>query len=616
MRNIDRLLAKKGWSGEEVGKALLASVIHDAKHLGEPNHKPLFSQEDFNRMESSLKTEYDYTVYGIYRDLYSAIVDSYNSAQGMFQQFYNGYARYSNSLNECIHADEALKHAEDGHPLILTQSQYNRYMKIARDQRAGIKESFISLLFSLLGDFVADSSTAPEEIREQIEATKKEPATNQRILSSYNRNSGEGYYQLPDGRRSDKLSPEEWHNAVFDDVTQQRIDYQTLAYQLLYYGTPAIKALYRERTGGELEISAEDEPLYLQAIEDYLGVAENINKQHRAEGTAPLWRDTLQLIEKLIEGENNLPVWHYYDSPPELTKYDILTDSIEEYNGEITGDGTHAREYYKEFKADYPALSSALEAYIKETVEPLRNYKPTQYYKEAITWGELAELGIAKYKDLVENPAHLEGDIGEIIDQEAEGETQAEQFNAYRKCMRSQAGIAILRNPRADQMDINGDYKEPKSPLSYFDNIDTVAESDVAREAITAYQENLLKPALRFIYSHNALMLILGDIYDIQDMEIMQIATSSYERQIEAFNHLIYVFYGTVYGDTEEVERKRKLIKEVFTPIDIAELKPTEEAKKAVADTLKSYGLTATARKNLKNFDAIIAQLSGEGAIV
>ena len=46
-KSIDSLLKKKGWSGEEVGKALIASVIHDVKHRGEPDFKPLFSQSDF-----------------------------------------------------------------------------------------------------------------------------------------------------------------------------------------------------------------------------------------------------------------------------------------------------------------------------------------------------------------------------------------------------------------------------------------------------------------------------------------------------------------------------------------------------------------------------------------
>ena len=68
---INRLLNKKGWTGVEVGKALVASIVHDIKHQSEPDYKPLFSQSDFDKMESSLSTERDYLAYGVYRDIYS-----------------------------------------------------------------------------------------------------------------------------------------------------------------------------------------------------------------------------------------------------------------------------------------------------------------------------------------------------------------------------------------------------------------------------------------------------------------------------------------------------------------------------------------------------------------
>lgn len=629
-RSIDRLLAKKGWSGEEVGKALIASVIHDAKHMGEPDHKPLFSQADFDRMESSLNNEHDYNVYGVYRSLYSAIVDSYNRGQGLFQQFYNGYSRYSNVLTTCMQTDKALKQA-DAHPLIVTQEQYNRYRDAETEQRKSFTESFISLLFAMLSSYVADSSTAPEHIRELIDATKEEPATNQRILSNYNENHGEGYYQLPDGRRSDKLSSEEWERALADHyiknysyfvdgrkatpdetVAQKRQQDKVTAYRLLYHGIEGIKDLYRERKGKELEIEPDEEPLYLQAIEDYLGVAGTMEAQHKQLRQAPIWRDKYALIEELIEGIEPV-VWYYYSDPPELSKYDLLENSLDEYNGTSTEDVAEIRAQYKEFKADYPALSSAMEAYIKETVEPLRSFKPTQYYKDAITWGELAELGIDKYKELVEGDINRFA-IGEIIDQETEDETPADRYRKYRQYRRAENGIAIISDPLPSQVDANGDYIEPESPLVYFDSLDEVAESQLEREYIIAYQENLLKPALRFLYAHNALMLIVGSVYGIDDMEAMQLSTALFESQIEGFNGLLYLFYGTVYGDKEEAERKRKLIKEVFNPIDIEELKPSEGAIEAVAVMLKEYGFNSSARKELKNFDKLIARLTREGA--
>ena len=82
--DIKRLLNKKGWTGEEVGKALIASMLNDIKNQGKP-YQPLFTQADFEKMESSLSTERDYLAYGVYRDIYSSVIDSFNRGQGLYQ---------------------------------------------------------------------------------------------------------------------------------------------------------------------------------------------------------------------------------------------------------------------------------------------------------------------------------------------------------------------------------------------------------------------------------------------------------------------------------------------------------------------------------------------------
>jgi len=90
---IKSLLSKKGWTGEEVGKLLIASMLNDIKQQGQGENTPLFSQADFEKMESSLNSDFDYLSYGVYRELYSSIIDSFNRGQGLCQQFYNGFSR-------------------------------------------------------------------------------------------------------------------------------------------------------------------------------------------------------------------------------------------------------------------------------------------------------------------------------------------------------------------------------------------------------------------------------------------------------------------------------------------------------------------------------------------
>ena len=76
---LDKLLKKKGWTGKEVGQLLIASMLNDIKQQGQGEKTPLFSQADFEKMESSLNSDFDYLSYGVYRELYSSIIDSFNS---------------------------------------------------------------------------------------------------------------------------------------------------------------------------------------------------------------------------------------------------------------------------------------------------------------------------------------------------------------------------------------------------------------------------------------------------------------------------------------------------------------------------------------------------------
>ena len=97
-------------------------------------------------------------------------------------------------------------------------------------------------------------------------------------------------------------------------------------------------------------------------------------------------------------------------------------------------------------------------------------------------------------------------------------------------------------------------------------------------------------------------------------MGTVQLSTDYLESQLEGFNGLLYMFHYSVYGDEKEKTRKRELIKELFQPVDIEELKPTQEAIDAVTAELTELGFTTKARKKLKNFDRYMAILMGEGA--
>lgn len=622
-RKIDSLLNKKGWTGVEVGKALVASIIHDIRHQSEPDYKPLFSQSDFDKMESSLNTERDYLAYGVYRDLYSGLIDAYNRGQGQHQQFYNGYYRYAMHLKDCTVAEQTLQTAELT-PYVMTQEQYNKLKEQRETTLKGFTESFSRLLFTLLSHIMSNPEDAPEDIRTAIEATKKEAVTNERILSTYCEVYGMGYYQLPDGTRSDNLEGEEWREKLKEDYLETHklringkqasfedtiLHYNTerrlKGYELFFTGIDAVKALYEDHTGETLP--PEDEVGIMKALESLLNLRDDENPVEK--NTVPLHPAVLQ-IKDIVEGEmlGSGAEWHYYkEAPAELTKYDIIAESLCFYDGEKSEDG---EPQLKEFKADYPALYKALEAYIKELVPQARDLKPTQYSKEFITWGELAELKVGRY------PAYcIADDVTDILEALAETDEDTTENLLKRKRLMFN-GIVIAQTPNAYQLNERGEYIDNIKHILGFSSvfsIDSIGKSESTKEDIQAFRDNLFLPALQYLYAFNALVKILGAIYDLDELGEVEISTERFESQLEALNNQLYMLYGDVYGTDADKERKRDIIKEVFQPINLDELKPTAEAIETVTAELDRLGFSTEARKKLKKFDALIERLCERG---
>lgn len=622
-RKIDSLLNKKGWTGVEVGKALVASIIHDIRHQSEPDYKPLFSQSDFDKMESSLNTERDYLAYGVYRDLYSGLIDAYNRGQGQHQQFYNGYYRYAMHLKDCTVAEQTLQTAELT-PYVMTQEQYNKLKEQRETTLKGFTESFSRLLFTLLSHIMSNPEDAPEDIRTAIEATKKEAVTNERILSTYCEVYGMGYYQLPDGTRSDNLEGEEWREklkeeylkthklringkqASFEDtILHYNTERRLKGYELFFTGIDAVKALYEDHTGETLP--PEDEVGIMKALESLLNLRDDENPVEK--NTVPLHPAVLQ-IKDIVEGEmlGSGAEWHYYkEAPAELTKYDIIAESLCFYDGEESEDG---EPQLKEFKADYPALYKALEAYIKELVPQARDLKPTQYSKEFITWGELAELKVGRY------PAYcIADDVTDILEALAETDEDTTENLLKRKRLMFN-GIVIAQAPNAYQLNERGEYIDNIKHILGFSSvfsIDSIGKSESTKEDIQAFRDNLFLPALQYLYAFNALVKILGAIYDLDELGEVEISTERFESQLEALNNQLYMLYGDVYGTDADKERKRDIIKEVFQPINLDELKPTAEAIETVTAELDRLGFSTEARKKLKKFDALIERLCERG---
>jgi len=611
--NLKSLLAKKGWTGEEVGKALIASLLNDIRYQGQ-EHELLFTQADFDKMESSLSTDRDYLAYGVYRDIYNSIVDTYNRGLGLYQQFYNGYYRYIMHLRGAMKADHALKKAEN-YPLIMTEEQYRKAEQDTLERKKNYRESFYSLVFSMLNYFLnaldnGGTDKVPADILKAIEATKKEPAKGHALYSSYNELMGEGYYSLPDGRRSDQMTSEEWQKALEEEflrthkltingepasteetIREYNIDRLTKSYELFFKGAKAIREFVLERTGKELDGTDEE---IEEALNDIL------NDTIDYVGKARYNPNAKKIAEAL--GFSSPTEWHTYEELPDgLTAYDLLyliTDSSR--YGE-----TDEKKHLKAFKTEYKELYTALNAYIEENVPKARGLKPNQLYKDIVSWGELADAGIIGYSSLIQP------DDREIVQIWTEGEDTTE--NKSKRLRAGLRGIAILRNPASYQTDENGDYIEKKSPLQFFQSLYTLEGDGDKIAEINSYIDNLIYPALSYLYAFNSLMGIIGKVYDLPELEeVTRFDTRLFESKMSGYNGMLYLFYHNVYGNEEEKQRKRAI-----RPLEADTLKPSQEAIEEVTAELTKLGFSSDARKKLKYLDAFIDRLmnSREGAL-
>lgn len=611
---LDKLLKKKGWTGKEVGQLLIASMLNDIKQQGQGEKTPLFSQADFEKMESSLNSDFDYLSYGVYRELYSSIIDSFNRGQGLCQQFYNGFSRLFTVLREVQTADNVQK-AYDDTPLIMTESQYKRLEAEAVQTLKGRKESYYSLLFYILEKSLDAGDEAPEPIRTAIEATKEIPAEKITFSRSYNEQMGEGYYSLPDGRRSDQMTSEEWQKALEEEIlrthkltingepasTEETIreynrDRRIKSYELFFKGAKAIRELVLERTGKELDGTDEE---IEEALNDILNDTIDYVGEARYNPNA----------EKIAEalGFSTPTEWHTYEELPEgLTAYDLLYLITESSRyGE-----TDKKKHLKAFKTEYKELYTALNAYIEENVPKARGLKPNQLYKDIVSWGELADAGIIGYSSLIQP------DDREIVQIWTEGEDTTE--NKSKRLRAGLRGIAILRNPASYQTDENGDYIEKKSPLRFFLSLYTLEGDGDKIAEINSYIDNLIYPALSYLYAFNSLMGIIGKVYDLPELEkVARFDTRICESNMSGYNGMLYLFYHNVYGNEEEKQRKRAIIKEIFRPLEADTLKPSQEAIEEVTAELTKLGFSSDARKKLKYLDAFIDRLmnSREGAL-
>ena len=590
MASIKKLLSKKGWTGKDVGKTLIACLLHDLKHIDEEEAAPLLTQAEYERMEASLETERDFSAYRVYVAMHESLREFYNKANSYLQQVYHGLYRIIPLLGNYMLARKEASRKRTA-PLLLTIKQYDHIKeKLERTfkQKVGTKNGVkFALLRAYLGTHEGEHKAAiPDHIQKELDAIAKKPATNKQALKAWQERVSLGGFCLPDGRYKEDLTAEELEAALSQYAPLPCLNKsQGASDAALYYeGAEAIRNYYKEVAGESLPVINDKALLF--AWLSCTGTPPLADFDAIAGVDTPLYETVACKLAAAVEGTSEyVMTWKYY--PQERveapTKRELLEDCLEYYEGKT--EGVDATAGARDFKKDYPALDAALERELEATIPAWKGLAPAKKKKATITYGELATIG---FLDYAEQCTPRERDI----------------ITACNPASLAEA-LAFVSREQDSDIDAQGNYKTSPLILQGY-TVNALAEDGA--EDMKAAVEALIMPAMKYVYAYNAWLDIIDHAYNIDDIQAAKVDTASIEARLHAMNMLIYTFYHEA-----DSEKERELIKRTFTPLPVEELKPQEDKVEEVAQEIGTLSYTPQAARafSLVSTNATIKRIAG-----
>lgn len=576
--DINRLLKKKGWTGEETGKALIYSLINDYKQTlaGSTDPKPLFPSERIREMLHGFRASAsDIEAYNRYIELQNWIKQYQAVANAYFQ-------RFQSSINEYIAVVRAAETAESEYryierlPRIMTQKQYDA-LKAKRieetldpngDGTDAIGDSLLYLIFRAVDYYALQLKREPKKanpLKTVKKRYQKQPETNPAIIAVWMKEQSEGYYQLPDGTRSDEVSKEEWHE------------------RLLHF-SPDMQRLQAEAEEG------------LTGLPGSLAF-ERVTKEARA----------AHMGEEPPEEGKSAAVWHTYEEAPEgLTKWDIIEAHasgevyLSEYYPATESDTATPEEYIADataFKKEFPelvdAILKALDAMgytYGEEDRPLSAIPVEEWETTVISWRELYNASFPGFREWVEADTNI--------------------FNGDKRALMN--GIAILRasdllkgvqGRKSFAIDEEGNYIEPDGSTAYSDIFGLEKYTPANPESgddIDYIERNreALEDSLRWLLGYDTALQLIAEEIGIADFTIFSVDIERCLTRTEAVNNLFDMLYQHIdaidYADKEKKAAKLEALRDVFYPLKTDELAISDGRRKQAAKMLEGLEAFST----------------------
>lgn len=561
-KTLKEILKQKKWTPRDLGLAVLYNLEKDLTHP-EENYPPLFSQSELNKMVNTIGEE-GRAELEVYDLLNHTFANNRNLIKAYLQQALHGYYKYATCITE-LSREESDFNAKTAPPLIITQEHYDQLAEQLINKIGAEQVSYCDILYKTLAYFLEgyklDAATLPPSIREAIDETKKQAVDNPRIAENFITEMKLGYFVEIEGKKSVIVPVEEIEQYREErdkdkpELTEeQELDLKNKAARIVYEGELAI--IEKLRNLPDFIVSNYPKLTELEARELLAKALQYEFYPETKDATPPTF-----ILQKTLPGN--------------ITKYNIIADCLELYSG-VTENflkggfniKVTAREQFKEFKKDYPALYAALDAYIRDRIPAAAELKANQLHKSITTMNDLLH---SQYM-----PITKEFDFDNIRLQELFPTDSEEDYITRRKIFN---GVAILADPPTAYQKAT-DYKSGIFAPVHFESAfisfkDLIEHTDTCNFVISAYES--LESAVRMIYAYNAYCSILLELFDLPFLQVVYEDISFLEYKMQLANKLIYAMYLNPPGSPIRQKQAREAIKEYLKPIDYETFKPSKK---------------------------------------
>ena len=580
--DVKRLLKKKGWTGEETGKALILDIISSYKS---GDQKALFPREKLIEMINGFsESQDDVEDYNRYINLQNWIMQYQAVANANLQRFNSCYNEFISIHNAAESAENEYRYIEQL-PRIVTQKQYDelKAKRIKETVSSGLARDVFQLIAfaaEYYGNELKLHPKAANPLKTVKKAYENKPVESKELVAAFCRITGEGYYQLPDGTRSDQVESEEWQK------------------RLLEYDPELAR----------LEAEGEEGVTGLPGSEAFKRITSEARAAHRG--------------EPLPKAKDKPAKWFFYEElQEELTKWDVISHCIDTdcvlkptiitptfallypcLLGDRSNEETTAQA--EAFNKEFPELVKAITAELVKlgfkVDVPLKDWWTTVY-----PYSKLYDDHFPGFREYVESDLNVfDGDPVALIN-----------------------GVAILRPSdflRAHislRLDKKGYYKEPKVDHAFSDMFGLSAytpDNPESGDNIDRIERTraALDESLRFLLAYDTALHLIAKEIDIPDFEIFKAYSSACVERVEALNTLFDLLYTHIaeidYIDKEKKAAKLQALKDVFYPIETPAISEERKAEAArMLKRLEAFGDGRSGTSSGYNFLALLAAKEG-----